>query len=62
VEDSILVILFNYLPEFWELLTVDFCLMSLQWINHYSRVEDDIEFENSWTLAIQLEVSSLLTS
>lgn len=33
--------------------------MSVQWMNDYTRGEDDIEFENSWTLAIQLEVGSL---
>lgn len=31
--------------------------MCLQWMNAYDRDEEDIEFENSWTLAIQLEVS-----
>ncbi|KAG0560005.1 hypothetical protein KC19_10G146700 [Ceratodon purpureus] len=34
-------------------------LVKLQWINPYFRGDDDTEFENSWTLAIQLEMNSM---
>jgi len=34
-------------------------LVKLQWMNPYFREEYDIEFENSWTLAIQLEMNSM---
>ncbi|KAG0566256.1 hypothetical protein KC19_7G050000 [Ceratodon purpureus] len=40
-------------PKFLEVL------IKLQWMNAYDRDEEDIEFENSWTLAIQLEMNSM---